>query len=65
VPTSGQAQVPSEDRINFEVEAGDVEAPQPPVPSGSQAAPAVTAGGAVGGPLQQVPFDLNKEKTRE
>jgi hypothetical protein len=53
VPTSGQPQVPSEDPINSEFEAGDGEAPQPPVPSGSQAAPTVTTGGAVGGPLQQ------------
>jgi hypothetical protein len=54
VPTSGQPQVriPSEDPINFEFEAGDGEAPQPPVPSGSQAAPTVTTGGAVGDPLQ-------------
>jgi hypothetical protein len=54
VPTSGQPQVPSEDPLNFEFEAGDGEAPQPPVPSGSQAAPTVTTGGAVGGPLQQM-----------
>jgi hypothetical protein len=52
VPTSGQPQAPSEDPINFEFEAGDGEAPQPPVPSDSQAAPTVTTDGAVGGPLQ-------------
>jgi hypothetical protein len=49
VPTSGQPQVPSEDPINYELEAGDGEAPQPPVPSGSQAATTVTTGGAVRG----------------
>jgi hypothetical protein len=56
VPTSGQPQVPSEDPINFEFEAGDGEALQPPVPSGSQVTPTVTTCGAVGGPLQQVQF---------
>jgi hypothetical protein len=47
-PTSGQPQVPSEDPLNYEFEAGDGEAPQPPAPSGSQTAPTATAGGAVG-----------------
>jgi hypothetical protein len=52
VPTSGQPQVPSEHPSINSFEAGGGEALQPPVPSGSQAAPTVTTGGAVGGPLQ-------------
>jgi hypothetical protein len=58
VPTSGQPQEPSEDPLNFGLEADDGEAPQPPVPSSSQAAPTVTTGGAVEGPLQQIGLNL-------
>jgi hypothetical protein len=58
VPTSGEPQVPSEDPlINFEFEASDGEAPQPPALRGSQTAPAATAGGAVGDPLQHICLD--------
>jgi hypothetical protein len=54
-PTSGQPQVPNEDPlINFEFEVGDGEAPQPPVPSGSQTAPTATASGTVGDHLQHL-----------
>jgi hypothetical protein len=54
-PTYGELQVPSEDPpIDFELEAGDGEAPQPPAPSGPQTAPTATAGGAVGMHLQHV-----------
>jgi hypothetical protein len=53
VPTSGPGhQVPSEEPINFELEAGDGEAPQPPAPGGSQAVRSVTTGSAVGGLLR-------------
>jgi hypothetical protein len=57
-PTSGQHQVPSEDLINFEFEAGDGEAPQLPAPGGSQAVRSVTTGSAVGGPLRHFPPSL-------
>jgi hypothetical protein len=54
VSTSGQHQVPSEEPINFEFEAGDGEAPQLPAPGGSQAVPSVTTGSAVEGSLQHL-----------
>jgi hypothetical protein len=54
-PTYGELQVPSKDPlINFEFEAGGGEAPQPPAPSGSQAAPTVTTSGVVGVHLQNM-----------
>jgi hypothetical protein len=39
--------------INFEIEAGDGDAPQQPPPGGSQTVRSVTNGSAVGGSLQQ------------
>jgi hypothetical protein len=54
-PTSGQHQVDNEDSLlYYEIETDDGEASVHPASRGSQAAPTVTTGGVVGGPLQQV-----------
>jgi hypothetical protein len=54
-PTSGQHQVDNEDSLLFsEIETDDGEASVLPASRGSQAAPTVTTGGVVGGPLQHI-----------
>jgi hypothetical protein len=54
VPTSGQAQVASEDTSINSFEAGGGEALQPPAPSCPQTAPTATAGDVVGVHLQHL-----------